>query len=347
MKVDIHTHMLPRDIPSLKDKYGYGGFITLEHQPNCNARMVGDDGKFFREVESNCFDASVRIREMDATDVDVQVVSTVPVMFSYWTKPADGLDLAQFINDDIAEVVRCNPRRFVGLGNVPLQDPDLAVFELERCMKELNFAGVQIGSHVNDWNLSDPALFPFFEAASELGAAIFVHPWDMMGKENMQKYWLPWLVGMPAEVSLAICSMIFGGIFERLPNLRVAFAHGGGAFPITVGRVEHGFISRPDLCAIDNNVNPREYLGRFFVDSLVHDENALRYIIELFGENRVALGSDYPFPLGETYPGALIEAFGAAGDLRERLLWINAFEWLGLDATEYGAQGYGIANATN
>ena len=130
---------------------------------------------------------------------------------------------------------------------------------------------MQIGSHVNDWNLSDPALFAVFAAAAELGAAVFVHPWDMMGEARMQKYWLPWLVGMPAEVSLAICSIIFGGVLERLPTLRVAFAHGGGAFPGTLGRIQHGFEARPDLVAVDNPVPPRDYLGRFWVDSLVHD----------------------------------------------------------------------------
>jgi aminocarboxymuconate-semialdehyde decarboxylase len=184
---------------------------------------------------------------------------------------------------------------------------------------------------VNDWNLSDENLFPVFEAAEKLGAAVFVHPWDMMGESRMQKYWLPWLVGMPAEVSLAICSMIFGGVFERLPKLRVAFAHGGGSFPVTVGRIAHGFEARPDLCAIDNKVNPREYLGKFYVDSLVHDPRALKYILDVFGENRIALGTDYPFPLGEEQPGRLIESLPELSKkTRERLLRGTAKEWLGL-----------------
>jgi aminocarboxymuconate-semialdehyde decarboxylase len=336
MKIDVHTHILPKDLPSFKDKYGYGGFIQLEHHKPCAARMLRDDGKFFREVESNCFDAEARLPEMDATHVDVQVISTVPVMFSYWAKPADGLDISKFLNDHIAEVVAKHPSRFVGLGTIPLQDPDLAIQELERCMKELGLAGVQIGSHVNDWNLSDEKLFPVFEAAAKLNAAVFVHPWDMMGEAKMQKYWLPWLVGMPAEVSLAICSMIFGGVFERLPNLRVCFAHGGGAFPITVGRVAHGFEARPDLCAIDNKKNPRDYLGKFFVDSLVHDATALKYVVELFGDKKVSLGTDYPFPLGELEPGKLIDSISSfSREQKERLLWENALDWLGLDQAHF------------
>jgi aminocarboxymuconate-semialdehyde decarboxylase len=148
-----------------------------------------------------------------------------------------------------------------------MQSPDLAIKELERCVNDLGLAGIQIGTHINDWNLEAPEIFAVFQAAEDLGASIFVHPWDMMGKEDMTKYWLPWLVGMPAETSRAICSMIFGGVFERLPKLRVAFAHGGGSFPATIGRVSHGFDVRPDLCAIDNPVHPRNYIGKFFIDS--------------------------------------------------------------------------------
>jgi aminocarboxymuconate-semialdehyde decarboxylase len=331
MKIDVHTHILPKDIPDFKGKYGYGGFTGLKHQ-SCGhkAHMVRDDGKFFREIESNCWDAEVRLEECDQSDVQIQVLSTVPVMFSYWAKPNDGNDLSRFLNDHLAGVVTKNPGRFIGLGTLPMQSPKHAVKELERCIKDLGMAGVQIGTHVNDWNLSEQELFPIFEAAEKLGAAIFVHPWDMMGEAKMQKYWLPWLVGMPAEVSLAICSMIFGGVFERLPKLRVAFAHGGGSFPSTLGRIEHGFEARPDLCAMDNPKSPRSYIGKFYVDSLVHDEKMLRYLLDLFGPDKIVLGSDYPFPLGEAKPGAMIEAMRDLSDAtREKILFKNALKWLG------------------
>ncbi|RKI04121.1 amidohydrolase family protein [Corallococcus sp. AB038B] len=330
MKVDIHTHLLPPELPRFAERFGYGGFIALDHHAPCRARMMRDDGKFFREIESNCWDPKQRVVECDAHGVQVQVLSTVPVLFSYWAKPQDGLEVARFLNDHLAGAVATAPKRFVGLGTVPLQSTDLAVKELERCVRTLGFAGVQIGSHVNDLNLSDPALFPFFQAASDLGASVFVHPWDMMGEAKMAKYWLPWLVGMPAEVSLAICSLIFGGVMERLPKLRLAFAHGGGAFPGTLGRIQHGFEVRPDLVAVDNPVAPRDYLGRFWVDSLVHDAETLRGIVKLFGADKVALGSDYPFPLGEERPGTLIESLtDLAPSVREQLLSRNALEWLG------------------
>ena len=283
LKIDIHNHILPKNIPNFKQKFGYGGFIHLDHhKPKC-AKMMKED-VFFREVESNCWDPDTRVEECNNSGVDVQVLSTVPVMFSYWAKAEDALEVTQFLNDDIANSVKFNPRRFVGLGTLPMQDPDLAIQELRRCMKELNFAGFEIGTHINDWNLNDEKLFPIFQEAEKLGASIFVHPWDMMGMEKMKKYWLPWLVGMPAETSLAICSMIFGGVFERLPKLRVAFAHAGGSFPGTIGRIEHGFKVRPDLVAMDNKANPREYLGKFWVDSLTHDPKQLQVILDLFGE---------------------------------------------------------------
>jgi aminocarboxymuconate-semialdehyde decarboxylase len=345
--IDLHTHILPERWPDLRERYGYGGFVKLDRNGlpagGCGARMM-IDGKHFRDIESNAWDPRRRLAECEAANVAVQVLSTVPVMFSYWAKPEHADDLSRLLNDHLAEVVSSGSGRFEGLGTVPMQDPKRAVHELERCVGQLGLRGIQIGSHIDApdgvLNLDDARVFPVFEAAAALGAAVFVHPWDMMGKERMPKYWLPWLVGMPAESALAICSVIFGGVLERLPSLRIGFAHGGGSFPFTIGRIEHGWRERPDLCAVDNARNPRESVRGIYYDSLVHDAEALRYLLRLVGADRVALGSDYPFPLGERTPGELIRGMPELDDAtRHRLLRGTAEEFLGLGVASAAAAG--------
>lgn len=327
--IDIHTHILPENIPDFGRRFGYRGFIHLDHhRPGC-ARMMMDD-KFFREVQANCWDPRTRLGECDSHGIHVQVLSTVPVMFSYWAKPQDTLELSKFLNDHIAGIVHAHPSRFVGLGTVPMQDTELAVKELER-IKRIGLVGVQIGSHVEGVNLGEPRLLPIFQACEALDLCVFVHPWDMLGKDRMDKYWLPWLVGMPVETTLAITSMIFSGLFEKVPHLRVAFAHGGGSFPGTIARIQHGFEVRPDLCAVDNRVSPRDHLGRFWLDSLVHDPLILQQLVDLFGADKVALGTDYPFPLGELEPGSLIRSMPWPDVRKEMLLSGSALGWLGLE----------------
>jgi aminocarboxymuconate-semialdehyde decarboxylase len=327
--VDIHTHILPQDIPDFGRRFGYGGFIHLDHhKPGC-ARMMKDD-RFFREVEANLWDPKARLSECDRHHVHVQVLSTVPVMFSYWAKPKDTLNMAMFLNDHIAGIVDQFPKRFIGLGTLPMQDIELSIRELERC-KRIGLRGVQIGTHVEGLNLGEPRLFPLFQACEELGMAVFVHPWDMLGKERTEKYWSPWLVAMPVETTLAITSMIFSGLFQKLPKLRVAFAHGGGSFPGTIGRIQHGFDVRPDLCAVDNAVPPREHLGKFWLDSLVHDPAMLQHIVNLCGADKVALGTDYPFPLGELEPGQLVRSMPWDDRQKEQVLSGAALQWLDLE----------------
>ncbi|MCC6428234.1 MAG: amidohydrolase [Phycisphaerales bacterium] len=302
-------------------------------------------------------------------------------MFSYWAKPHDTHALAQLLNDHIAAVVRAAPpsplgrggealragegslftpptaptshtsaqspvtsafSRFLALGTVPLQDPTLAIRELERCITQLKFPGIQIGTNINGKNLSDPSLNEFYAAAQSLNAAIFVHPWDMVqydkhGTDRMPDYWLPWLVGMPTETCLAICSVIFGGVLERFPKLKLAFAHGGGSFCGTLGRIQHGCEARPDLCSTHNHIPPKAYIAnpstnrpaRFYVDSLVHDPRALALLIDTMGADRIMLGSDYPFPLGEDRPGSLIRNHPSLSDsVRTQMLGSNALHFL-------------------
>lgn len=309
-------------------KFGYGDFIHLEHRA-CKACMMKGD-KVFREVEPNCFRPADRLQDMEATGVTTQVLSTIPVLFNYWAKPKDGLETARFFNDHIADTVANQPDKFIGLGTVPMQDVELAVDEMQRCVTELRLSGIEIGTNVNGKNLGDKEFEAFFSAAETLGCALFVHPWEMMGEAQMQRYWLPWLVGMPAETTRAICSVIFSGVLERFPKLRIAFAHGGGSFPYTIGRIEHGYAVRPDLVQLDNPVNPRNYLGKFWVDSLVHDPAAFALLRQTVGDDKICVGSDYPFPLGEARPGELINEVVIDEAAKNQMQWRNALEWLNL-----------------
>jgi aminocarboxymuconate-semialdehyde decarboxylase len=333
LKIDCHTHILPKKMPNWTDKFGYGDFIYLQHHKKGFAKMMRGN-QFFREIKENCWNPDLRVKEYAQFNTQVQVVCTIPVMFSYWAKPFDCLELSKYLNDNLAELSNKHPKHYIGLGTIPMQDTELAIKELERC-KKIGLVGIQIGSNINSENLNEARFFPIFQACEQLGMALLVHPWEMMGEKNMQRYWLPWLVGMPAETTRAICSMIFGGIFERLPKLRVNFAHAGGSFLTTLGRIAHGFECRPDLVAIDNNVDPRSYVGKFWVDSATHDERLLRYVLEMQGSKRVALGTDYPFPLGDLTVGKFIEDMNLSAQETEDIFCNATLEWLALDKTRF------------
>ena len=324
----MHSHIIPKNLPDWEKKFGYEGFIRLEHHKPSWANMMQGDN-FFREINHNCWNPEVRINEYEKYTTQVQVVCTIPVIFAYFSKPKDGLEVARFLNDDLANLVNKYPKKYIGLGSLPMQDPELAVQELFR-IKELGLKGVQVGSNIEDKNLNEPDFYPVWEACEKLGLAVLVHPWNMMGKKNMNKYWLPWLVGMPAETSRAMCSMIFGGIFDKFPNLRVNFCHASGSFLSTIGRIEHGFNCRPDLVAVDNQKNPRKYCGHFWVDCITHDQDMLRYVLKMQGSKRVTLGSDYPFPLGDLEIGEFINRMNLEESVVEDIFCNSTLEWLNL-----------------
>lgn len=342
-RIDAHAHILPENIPDWNKEFNYGEFITVDKFSN--PPMMYKGSNIFRPVEKNLWDMEARLKNMSDTHVQKQVLCTVPVMFSYWAKKEHTLKISEFLNNNIIETVNNYQDKFYALGTLPMNDPDFAVKEMKRCVEELGLTGFQIGSHIEKTNeesntieritLADKSLHKIWEAAEDLDVHIMVHPWDMMGQEFMGKYWLPWLVGMPAECSLAICSCIFGGIFEKFPKIRWMFAHGGGSFPFTLGRIEHGFNARPDLVQVDCKVNPKDYIGHFWVDTIVHDKTALKYNFDLFGEDKLICGSDYPFVLGEQLPGDLVCSSDFLSDqAKDKILYTNLLDWMNISKEE-------------
>ncbi len=326
--IDIHNHFFPREWPDLAARYGTPNWPGIKHTEHGKAEIVVGD-RFFRHIYSACWDADMRLQEMDRDGVDIQVLSATPVLFAYDRPVAHALDCARLFNDAALELCAQGKGRLKSLCQVPLQDSDAACNELSRCMKA-GHLGVQIGNHVGEKNLDDPGIVTFLNHCANEGACVLVHPWDMFGQSRMPKYMMPWTVGMPAETQLGIVAMILGGAFDRLPtNLRICFAHGGGSFAFLLGRLQNAWQHHPAAHGVCE-LPPKEYLDRFYVDSAVFDSQALKFLVETMGARRVMLGSDYPFPLGEHRVGQLIRSSELPRTAQSCLLGENAMEFIGL-----------------
>ncbi len=327
--IDIHNHFFPRSWPDLAARYGTPNWPWIKHTEAGQADiMVGD--RFFRHISAACWDPDVRLQEMDRDGVETQVISATPVLFAYDRPAEHALDCAQLFNDSALELCSRGKGRLKSLCQVPLQDVDAACKELTRCMRA-GHLGVQIGNHVCDKNLDDPGIVTFLHHCADEGAAVLVHPWDMLGQQRMPKYMMPWTVGMPAETQLAVVAMILGAAFDRLPRtLRVCFAHGGGSFAFLLGRLENAWHHHPvahGVCELP----PSRYLDRFYVDSAVFDQRALQFLVGTMGSSRVLLGSDYPFPLGEERVGSLIRESSLSSAAKGELLGDNARRFLNIE----------------
>jgi aminocarboxymuconate-semialdehyde decarboxylase len=328
--IDIHTHFFPHSWPDLAARYGTPDWPWIKHTDAGKADiMVGD--RFFRHIYSACWQPEVRLQEMDRDGIDLQVISATPVLFAYERPVEHALDCARLFNDAALELCRRGKGRLKSLCQVPLQDTDAACKELNRCMKA-GHLGVEIGNHVGEKNLDDPGVITFLHHCADVGAAVLVHPWEMFGSERMPKYMMPWTVGMPAETQLALVALILSGAFDRLPGtLRICFAHGGGSFAFLLGRLEnawhHHLVARGEC-----EHPPSHYLNRFFVDSAVFEQHTLQFLVETMGADRVILGSDYPFPLGEERVGSLIRQSKLPQETKTALLSGNAARFLAFEA---------------
>lgn len=334
--IDIHTHFFPESWPDLAARYGTPDWPSIKHTgPGKADIMLGD--RMFRHVTSACWDVNVRLENMDRNGVDLQIISATPVLFAYAREAKHALDCARLFNDIALEMCHRSNGRLKSLCQVPLQDIDSACAELDRCMRD-GHLGVQIGNHVGEKNLDDPGIVKFLQHCAAQGAAVFVHPWDMMARDRMPNYMLPWTVGMPAETYLSLASMILSGAFDRLPaNLRICFAHGGGSFAFLLGRLENAWRNHEGARGV-SQFAPSHYLDRLCVDSAVFEQRTLQFLVSIMGGDRVLLGSDYPYPLGELCAGTLIRESQFSHEMKKKLLGDNAVKFLDLTGRHTAAE---------
>jgi aminocarboxymuconate-semialdehyde decarboxylase len=323
--VDVHTHYVPKGWPDL----GVGApSLRIETETDA-VIMLGS--REFRRIQADSWDAQARLADMDADGIGVQVVSPTPVFFSYAAGATQAIRIARIMNDLALEICAPAQGRLLPMCQVPLQDPDAACAELDRSMAA-GHVGVEIGNHVGDSDLDAAGVVTFLQHAASLGAPVFVHPWDMPGSPRLDRWMSQWLVGMPAETHLSLLAMILGGAFDRLPDsLRICFAHGGGSFPFWLGRMENAWHKVRHVVGT-SEYPPSHYIGRFYVDSVVFDERALRLLVDTVGADRVVVGSDYPYPLGERPAGGVVRKASFLDDeTREKILAANARTFLGRD----------------
>lgn len=325
--VDVHWHHVPE------------AFVAALENPNnpWGERMVRrDDGRLdwlapdgrprFRDVMERLYRPELQVAELDRRGVDVAAVSPPPMLFYDWEDPAKALDMHQMINDQFAALAARYPGRFAPLAAVPLQDPTRAIHELERAMGK-GLAGAEICTNIAGRNLDEPDFLPFFQRAAELGAFVFVHPSNVIGQDRLRRYYLTNLIGNPTDTCVAIASLIFGGVYEQAPGLTCCFAHGGGSFPMLLGRLEHGYRVRTEATR-----SPREHLPLLYCDTLTHDDRARRLLIDTLGAGHVLVGSDLPFDMGDEEPVKTVRSTPGLGEAeQEQILGETATRLLRLN----------------
>lgn len=303
--IDVHTHFVPSAWPDLATEIGPGVWPSLRVDSEREAMIMLGESEF-RRIGPDCWDASVRLADMDADGVDLQVVSPTPVFFAYDKSGAEAAKVARIFNDLALEICEPCGGRLIPFAQVPLQDVDAACAEADRAVAS-GHRGVEIGNHVGDRDLDDAGIVTFLQHCADNDIPVFVHPWDMDESPRLNRWMARWLTGMPAETHLSIISLILGGVFDRVPeSLRLTFAHGGGSFAFWLGRFENAWRQRPDLIGVSERP-PSQYLDRFSVDSVVFEPTALRALVDTVGVGQVMVGSDYPYPLGERPVGAVVE----------------------------------------
>jgi aminocarboxymuconate-semialdehyde decarboxylase len=326
--IDIHTHIVPENFPAYAGKGRDVPWPAMAPAHACH-RHVMISGKVYRTVADGAWSVPRRIEAMGAMRVAHQALSPMPELLSYWLPLEDAKALIRYLNEQIAGMVALAPDRFIGLGAVPLQDVDSAILELLYVRNTLHFSGVEIASHVNGVSIGDARFEPFFAAAEQMGAAVFVHALRPAGQERIVGAFSEQAVCFPGDIALAAASMITGGIAARHPALRIAFSHGGGALAMLLPRLVHAWNAQPKAKE-SLAESPAVYARRFYYDALVFEPRAVRMVIDSFGSAQVCVGSDYPFNMADPDPLGTLESCGLDATVLAAVRAGNARRFLGI-----------------
>jgi aminocarboxymuconate-semialdehyde decarboxylase len=320
-KIDIHSHFLPRECFNTPENKSRKFRPSIIRDPSGKEFMYLDGIQINPDIEQ-LFDPERRIQDMKKAGYDMQALSPLPI-FYYSADVETALSLCREENEAIAGMVKDHPDSFIGLASVPMQNTTMAVKELEYAVKKLGLSGVEINTNVDGKNLDEPEFLPFFAAAQEMDVPVFLHPHFIAGAERMKKYYMTNLVGNPLDTSIAIASIIYGGVLEKLPKLKLIFSHAGGNIPYIRGRIDHGYKVIPEC----HNAIPRppsEYLKLMYFDSIAHYGAALNFMIGNQGIDRIVMGTDYPFSMGDLDPVNSINKIHLSKQDSEKIMWSNA-----------------------
>ena len=303
--IDVHSHIIPASVVEAITTNPAVFSARVEDEDN-SKHVVHEQG-FSYPLFDEFTNPEEKLRAMDRKGLDISVLSPPPTLFYYWTDAVQAAKIARLINDGIAEFVATNPDRFRAMATVPMQDTDAALAELERVVSTYGFRAVEVGTSVENAQLADTRFRPFLRRATELDVLVFTHPYYVAAKQGLEDYYLTNLIGNPYDSTVMIANLMFSGTLDELPNLKLCVAHAGGFAPYQIGRFEHGYQVRPESRA-KARTSPLQLIHRLYFDTITFNPKALRYLIDLVGEDNIVLGSDAPFDMADETPLTSVES---------------------------------------